>query len=165
MSHRTDLLKRSRDLLRAVHPHINPQAVDRSSVESKPIEECYLNTMARTLADQIDSELVGTEDIGHTCIDGGKCHHNCKDLCFRRECCSPFSDYSGPWKYEDTQVQIAGLTSACSTLSSLVDEGATLLKALREHYGEQAERGKVPLLDAVDDWLDARGDSAQGGQQ
>lgn len=43
------------------------------------------------------------EMLGETCIDGGKCHHKCTDLCFRRECCAPFSDYSGPWKYDQTQ--------------------------------------------------------------
>ncbi len=45
------------------------------------------------------------EMLGETCIDGGKCHHKCTDRCFRRECCAPFSDYSGPWKYEQTQPQ------------------------------------------------------------
>lgn len=40
------------------------------------------------------------EIIGEQCIDGGKCHHNCKERCFRRECCAPFSTYDGPWKYE-----------------------------------------------------------------
>ena len=46
------------------------------------------------------------EMLGETCIDGGKCHHKCADRCFRRECCAPFSDYSGPWKYEQTQPQV-----------------------------------------------------------
>lgn len=41
-----------------------------------------------------------TEVLGETCLDGGKCHHRCKTRCFRRECCSPFSTYSGPWAYE-----------------------------------------------------------------
>jgi len=41
-----------------------------------------------------------TEVLGETCLDGGKCHHRCKIRCFRRECCSPFSTYSGPWAYE-----------------------------------------------------------------
>ena len=40
------------------------------------------------------------EVLGERCIDGGKCHHACKDRCFRRECCSPFSDYTGPWEYK-----------------------------------------------------------------
>jgi len=42
------------------------------------------------------------EILGDRCIDGGTCHHDCKDLCFRRECCSPFSDYVGPWSYQET---------------------------------------------------------------
>lgn len=41
-----------------------------------------------------------TELLGETCLDGGKCHHRCEQRCFRRECCSPFSTYSGPWAYE-----------------------------------------------------------------
>lgn len=41
------------------------------------------------------------EVMGQTCIDGGKCHHHCTQRCFRRACCEPFSDYSGPWKYPD----------------------------------------------------------------
>lgn len=44
-----------------------------------------------------------TEKLGETCIDGGKCHHKCKEKCFRREHCSPFIDYQGVWAYgEDT---------------------------------------------------------------
>lgn len=42
-----------------------------------------------------------TEVLGKTCIDGGKCHHACKERCFRRECCSPLSGYAGPWAYPD----------------------------------------------------------------
>ena len=45
------------------------------------------------------------EVLGHTCIDGGKCHHNgfCTNegKCFRRDTCEPFTGYEGPWKYED----------------------------------------------------------------
>lgn len=40
-----------------------------------------------------------TEKIGDTCIDGGTCHHKCVERCYRRECCSPFIDYQGPWAY------------------------------------------------------------------
>lgn len=39
------------------------------------------------------------EILGQRCADGGKCHHSCTQRCFRRECCSPFSDYQGPWAY------------------------------------------------------------------
>ena len=46
------------------------------------------------------------EMLGETCIDGGKCHHKCTELCFRRKCCAPFSDYSGPWNYDQPQPQI-----------------------------------------------------------
>lgn len=39
------------------------------------------------------------EVLGETCIDGGTCHHACTTRCFRRECCTHFSSYSGPWAY------------------------------------------------------------------
>lgn len=47
------------------------------------------------------------ERLGKRCIDGGKCHHECdtslhqNGRCFRRECCQPFSDYKGPWEYDN----------------------------------------------------------------
>jgi hypothetical protein len=44
------------------------------------------------------------EVLGETCADGGKCHHACTDRCFRRECCAPFSDYTGPWSYAPAEV-------------------------------------------------------------
>ena len=39
------------------------------------------------------------EQLGSVCADGGTCHHQCTERCFRRECCAPFSDYVGPWSY------------------------------------------------------------------
>lgn len=47
--------------------------------------------------------VVNGEILGETCIDGGKCHHKCADQCFRRQCCEPFSDYTGPWGYDAPQ--------------------------------------------------------------
>lgn len=48
-----------------------------------------------------------TEVLGKTCIDGGKCHHYCHKRidgrCFRRDFCSPFSDYNGPWAYPEVE--------------------------------------------------------------
>lgn len=41
-----------------------------------------------------------TEKLGERCIDDGRCHHQCKDKCFRRECCEPLSGYKGEWKYD-----------------------------------------------------------------
>lgn len=62
-------------------------------------EEVATHTHARSKpADEVHPHNV--ERIGEQCIDGGKCHHNCKERCFRRECCAPFSTYDGPWKYE-----------------------------------------------------------------
>ncbi len=52
------------------------------------------------------------EVLGESCIDGGKCHHNgyCtgEGKCFRRECCSPFTGYEGPWKYEEEPEPVVG---------------------------------------------------------
>jgi hypothetical protein len=45
------------------------------------------------------------EKLGVTCMDGGKCHHNCASSCFRRECCGPLTA-SGltmeEWVYPNT---------------------------------------------------------------
>lgn len=49
--------------------------------------------------------MVSNEVLGVTCIDGGKCHHQCKDKCFQRESCAPFSDYNGPWEYPQPKRQ------------------------------------------------------------
>lgn len=40
------------------------------------------------------------EILGQRCMDGGKCHHRCKLLCFRRECCEPLtaSGLLNDWK-------------------------------------------------------------------
>jgi hypothetical protein len=32
-----------------------------------------------------------SEKLGETCMDGGTCHHECKDKCFRRESCVPLT--------------------------------------------------------------------------
>lgn len=40
------------------------------------------------------------EELGVTCIDGGKCHHSCEQLCYRRRFCSPLGGYEGPWNYD-----------------------------------------------------------------
>jgi len=45
------------------------------------------------------------EQLGARCADGGKCHHQCTERCFRRECCAPFSDYVGPWSYTTPPAQ------------------------------------------------------------
>jgi hypothetical protein len=55
-----------------------------------------------------------TEVLGETCIDGGKCHHECAARCFRRECCAPLTA-SGltmeQWQYptqQDAAPAVAG---------------------------------------------------------
>ena len=42
-----------------------------------------------------------SEELGKMCLDGGVCHHGCEKECFRRRCCAPFSDYVGPWSYDE----------------------------------------------------------------
>jgi len=49
-----------------------------------------------------DTNSTPQEKLGSRCADGGKCHHSCKEQCFRRQCCQPFSDYTGQWAYTDT---------------------------------------------------------------
>lgn len=51
------------------------------------------------------SESTSAEVLGKTCIDGGACHHWCDESpdkrCFRRKCCTHFSNYNGAWKYDE----------------------------------------------------------------
>jgi hypothetical protein len=49
-----------------------------------------------------DTNNLSQEKLGSVCADGGECHHHCKEQCFRRQCCQPFSDYNGPWSYTNT---------------------------------------------------------------
>lgn len=56
---------------------------------------------------QADESLPG-EVLGQTCADGGRCHHGCERRCFRRECCTHFSDYTGPWEYSSQNEQEGG---------------------------------------------------------
>jgi hypothetical protein len=50
------------------------------------------------------------EKLGETCGDGGTCHHQCGDRCFRRDGCSPLR-ISGismeDWSYLDTQAYLS----------------------------------------------------------
>lgn len=56
---------------------------------------------AQRAAPAADAAVVA-EKLGETCMDDGKCHHQCKTRCFRRECCGPLSG-SGltmeQWRY------------------------------------------------------------------
>jgi hypothetical protein len=63
-----------------------------------------------------------TEVLGERCIDGGACHHSCKECCFRRECCSPLSGYAGPWAYPAQQPQAEPVVWVdTETLNAIVD--------------------------------------------
>lgn len=77
------------------------------------------------------------------------------------------ADAAGPASGEAAEdgATIAGLESACGHLSALVDVTTLLLKDLRDYtndlhenrcLGGGPERGEVPLLDRVDDWLEQR---------
>lgn len=64
---------------------------------------------------------VQQENLGETCMDGGKCHHDCKSKCFRRECCVPLSTAMDAgltmeqWRYpasHPTQQGLDALTDA-----------------------------------------------------
>ena len=43
--------------------------------------------------------LSDVEIIGHQCADLGKCHHECKVICFSTEHCSPLT--GATWLKED----------------------------------------------------------------
>jgi hypothetical protein len=49
--------------------------------------------------------------LGETCMDGGTCHHECADRCFRREGCVPLTQAVGDgltiaqWRYPDAAPQ------------------------------------------------------------
>ncbi len=71
----------------------------------------------------LNSEALPGEVLGKTCADGGTCHHRCDERalrpelnlqpgrCFRRECCAPFSDYSGPWAYDKPEEAMPVITA------------------------------------------------------
>jgi hypothetical protein len=71
----------------------------------------------------LNSEALPGEVLGKTCADGGTCHHRCDERalrpelnlqpgrCFRREGCSPFSDYSGPWAYDKPEEAMPVITA------------------------------------------------------
>jgi hypothetical protein len=64
-----------------------------------------LRAAHKALAEQPAPVQQEQEVLGKRCIDGGKCHHDCKDKCFRRECCSPLSGYAGVWAYSAPQAR------------------------------------------------------------
>ena len=55
---------------------------------------CADNLLAPGIKDvqnMTKSLKIWPEHLGSTCMDGGRCHHDCKDRCFRRECCVPLT--------------------------------------------------------------------------
>lgn len=72
----------------------NPEAQDE-------IDAAILDIAALSATPQ--AAQVPVEKLGDTCIDGGACHHRCATLCYRRQHCEHFSDYSGPWRYSEPQ--------------------------------------------------------------
>lgn len=55
-------------------------------------KEEAVNCADDLLAQNMTKSLkIWPEHLGSTCMDGGTCHHDCKDKCFRRECCVPLT--------------------------------------------------------------------------
>ena len=78
---------------------------------------------------KVEAAAVPAERLGEQCADGGKCHHACTERCFRREHCGPFSDYTGPWAYEQAQQPAAA-----------VPEGYALVQKWREQANAALRR-------------------------
>ena len=87
-----------------------------------------------------------TEKLGETCIDGGECHHKCKEKCFRRECCSPFIDYQGPWAYdEEFKLERRYFVFKIADLGNSL-KGDEIRKLADEYDKHRIESGKEPLV-------------------
>ncbi|QIW89252.1 hypothetical protein 8P_051 [Pseudomonas phage 8P] len=98
------------------------------------------------------------EVLGKTCIDGGTCHHKCTTRCFRRECCTHFSDYSGPWAYDKPATALdehysKGFTDQsgdCGKFEAGINVGTWMQRIVA--YGdtaEDAERMRDLILEAL----------------
>lgn len=74
---------------------------DKQGFEHRIHGDCHREAVADGCVVVNKSLPVTQEVLGKTCADGGTCHHHCKERCFRRECCTPFSGYAGPWTYEE----------------------------------------------------------------
>ena len=74
-------------------------------------ESTDANTFNKAAAPQVCSSW--PEKLGETCMDGGTCHHDCEDKCFRRECCEPLTKAMNEgltmdqWRYQDAVPQAA----------------------------------------------------------
>jgi len=97
MSKQSEALEKARAALKRMASFGNTFGY-RSS-EQNPYEQvCEAIAAIEALAAPPVQEPV-QEQLGSVCADGGTCHHQCTERCFRRECCAPFSDYVGPWSY------------------------------------------------------------------
>jgi hypothetical protein len=70
---------------------------DVRAIEARMDEIILAPAKEQGLEVHVDTTKI--EILGSQCIDGGKCHHECKERCFRRECCGPLTGYEGPWAY------------------------------------------------------------------
>lgn len=85
-----------RGLLREAQPYVTSRAVGPMATNH------LLQRIRAALSQQAEpAPAQNVEVLGETCIDGGTCHHKCTTRCFRRECCTHFSDYTGPWAYDE----------------------------------------------------------------
>lgn len=85
------------------------------------------------------------EKLGETCMDGGTCHHDCEDKCFRRECCEPLTKAMNEgltmeqWRYLEAAPQedaIAEIVSASHDSAEFGERGINFLRDFQHlEYG------------------------------
>lgn len=91
---------------------------------------------------------VQQEKLGETCMDGGTCHHDCKDKCFRRECCEPLSAAikdgltMEQWRYSATHPTQQGLEAPTQAARSVIAERARQIAT--EGYTPEQDDGYNP---------------------
>ena len=99
------------------------------------------------------AEPVATAEVlGKTCIDGGKCHHSCESRCFRRVCCEPFSNYSGPWRYTTPPTP----AQAEPTMADALAAGDGTLHGAVDYWQQRALKAEQSEDGKLLDWLDAQ---------
>lgn len=65
--------------------------VFRTKEEAVNCADDLLAPSIKDVQNMTKSLKIWPEHLGSTCMDGGTCHHDCKDKCFRRECCVPLT--------------------------------------------------------------------------
>lgn len=138
------------------HTYAAPQPADdfekqRSRIEESMRQGARLTNHRLKLDAPQPAEPVG-EVLGETCIDGGKCHHGCKERCFRRQCCEPFSDYSGPWEYAaetDSPQPAEPIVSDVEAIVRLLESREWAEHVATTPLGQRLETAVTVLVGAV----------------